>query len=237
MKRTPLPRCVALAGLAAFLLANEVRGQYATYDSWDKNYTVQALLGAVQFENLKFDVPDADPSAPTEVDVSLIPQLGAAWGTLPKGDRFQYGLECSFLLGFRFDDINYLYAGGGGLYASISTSMWMFDLAGGPYASLFLDKKRRVRLYIGGGPLMTYADYRTDTEYPENNPGAEDVTESESAFGIGVYARTGFEFRIFEKGMLGLGARGVWSNVDFSEYGGSTDLAGGAVFVSFTAGL
>jgi len=236
MKRNLLPQCVALAGLAAFLLANETRGQYATYDYWDKNYTVQALLGAVQFENLKFDVPDS--TIPTEVDVSLLPQLGAAWGTMPEGNRFQYGLECSFLLGFRFDDLNYLYAGGGGLYASISTSMWMFDLAGGPYASLFLDKKKRVRLYVGGGPLMTYASYRTDTDYPENDPDdPENTSGTESAFGIGVYARAGFEFRIYEKGMLGLGARGTWSSVDFSDVGGSSDLVGGAVFASFTAGL
>ena len=127
--------------------------------------------------------------------------------------------------------------GGAELYASISTSMWMFDLAGGPYASLFLDKKKRVRLYVGGGPLMTYADFRTDTDYPEDDPDADDATDNESAFGIGVYARTGFEFRIYEKGMLGLGARGTWSSVDFSDVGGNTDLAGVAVFVSFTAGL
>ena len=228
---------ILFTGLAALMLANTVRAQYATYDYWDKNYTVQALLGAVQFENLKFDVADADPTAPTEVDVSLLPQLGAAWGTLPRGDRFQYGLECSFLLGFRFDDLNYLYAGGGGLYASISTSMWMFDLAGGPYASLFLDKKKRVRFYVGGGPLMTFADFRTDTEYPDNDPANSDVIDHESAFGVGVYARAGFEFRIYEKGMLGLGARGTWSSIDFSDVGGNTDLAGGAAFVSFTAGL
>lgn len=229
---------IILSGLAAFALINSSRAQDAYYDYWDKNYTVQALLGAVQFESLKFDVPDSE--APTEVDISLIPQLGAAWGTMPIGNRFQYGLECSFLLGFRFDDLNYLYAGGGGFYASISTSMWMFDLAGGPYASLFLDKKKRVRIYAAGGPLMTYADYRSDTEYPEDGPPPQDVideTASESAFGIGAYARAGFEFRVYEKGMLGLGVRGTWSSVDFSDVGGSTELVGGAAFVSFTAGL
>ena len=228
---------IALAGLAALILANQAHAQYATYDYWDHNYTVQALLGAVQFEDLKFDVPDSD--TPEEVDISLIPQFGAAWGTLPKGDRFQYGLECSFLMGVRFDSLNYLYLGGNGAYASISTSMWMFDLAGGPYASLFLDKKKRVRIYAGGGPLMTYADYRSDTEYPEDGlpETPSDVSTNESVFGLGFYARAGFEFRIFEKGLLGMGARGTWSNVDFSEVGGSTDLIGAAAFVSFTAGL
>jgi hypothetical protein len=228
---------LVLAGMIALITVQSAKAQYSTYDTWENNYTVQALLGAVQFENLKFEVPDSDPNAPTEVDISLLPQFGAAWGTLPKGNRFQYGLECSFLMGVRFDSLNYLYAGGGGLYASLSTSMWMFDFAGGPYANLFLDKGRKVRIYAGGGPLMTYASYRTDTEYPDDDPTKTDIIDTESAFGVGVYARAGFEFRLYEKGMLGLGARGTWSSVDFSDVGGNTDLVGAAAFISFTAGL
>ena len=231
MKKTGL----VLAGIIALSMTESTKAQYATYDVWENNYTVQALLGAVQFENLKFEVPDSDPNAPTEVDISLLPQFGAAWGTLPKGNRFQYGLECSFLMGVRFDSLNYLYLGGNGAYASISTSMWMFDFAGGPYANLFLDKRRNVRLYAGGGPLMTYAAYRSDTDYQED--AKPDESLNESVFGIGVYARAGFEFRIYEAGMLGLGVRGTWSNVDFSEVGGSSELTGTAAFVSFTAGL
>jgi hypothetical protein len=219
--------------MTVLCLAMTVKAQYSTYDLWDENYTVQALLGAVQFEDLKFNVEDAD--TPTEVDVSLIPQLGGAWGTLPRGDRFHYGLECSFLLGLRIKDVNYLYLGGGGAVASLSTSMWMFDLAGGPYAGIYVDKGRRVRLYIAGGPSMTYAAYNYDTDYPEGGP--EDTDKGDSAFGIGAYARAGFEFRVYEKGMLGLGARGSWSSVDFSDVGGTTDLIGGGVFVTFTAGF
>lgn len=222
----------ALIPLLALLFSHAVtvRGQ-TYYDDWDNNYTVQALLGAVQFENLSFNVPDS--TEPEEVDVSLMPQLGGAWGTLPRGDRLHYGLECSFLLGFRFDSLNYLYLGGGGAYASISTSMWMFDLAGGGYAGLFLDEGKRVRIYAGGGPSMIYADYDAETEYPDDTV----EEDSESAFGIGAYARAGIEFRIFEKGMLGLGIRGTWTSVDFSDAGGSNDLFGGGAFVTFTAGL
>lgn len=228
--------CMSTCMLAAFftaLIATSVDAQYSTYDTWDENFTIQALLGAVQFENLKLDIEDSVDSK--EIDHSILPQLGGAWGTLPKGDRFQYGLECSLLIGFRFDDLNYLYLGGGGAYASISTSMWMFDLAGGPYANLFLGKNKRVRIYAAAGPLMTYADFDSDTEYPDET--MEDESLAETAFGIGVYARTGFEFRIYEKGMLGLGARSTWSNVDFSDVGGKSELSGFAAFVSFTAGF
>ncbi len=222
-----------LAGLAALILtAVAAQAQYHTYDYWDNNYTVQALLGAVQFENLKIDDSSGNGDT-TEIDMSLLPQLGAAWGTVPKGDRFQYGLEASFLLGFKFDKVNFASVGGSGLYVSISTSMWMFDLAGGPYASVFLDKNRKVRLYAAGGPLMVYADYRSDRE--EDDGGTYE--SHESAFGLGLYARAGFEFRLYEQGMLGLGVRGTWSNVDLTEVGGSSELTGIAAFISFTAGL
>jgi len=118
-------------------------------------------LGGVKFKDL--EVVDKEGSGdPIKIDVSTIPQVGGAWTTAPIGERFQYGLECSFLLGFRFDKVNSAYLGGGGLYISISTSMWMFDLAGGPYASLFLDKNQNIRIYAAAGPSMTYVDYRSE---------------------------------------------------------------------------
>ncbi len=219
-----------LTGIAALVFASATQAQENTYDYWDEPYIVQALLGAVQFENLKFEVDGTTEN----IDLSIIPQLGAGWGTLPKGDRFQYGLECSFLLGFMADNISFS-SSGGLTTIRISTSMWMFDLAGGPYASLFLDKKRKVRIYAAGGPLMTYADYQSERE--EDGTGGGTYDNNESAFGIGLYARTGLEFRIYEAGMLGLGVRGSWANIDFTEVGGSSELTGIAAFVSFTAGL
>jgi hypothetical protein len=203
--------------IAAVVLVGGAKAQMGQYNSWEENYTVQALLGAVQYENFKFDLKDS--AERKEVDVSLLPQLGGAWTTLPKGDRFQYGLETSFLLGFRFDKLNYLVLGGtSGLQASIEVSMWTFDLSGGAYASLFVDPERKVRIYAGGGPLMVYADYWADRKYDDGI--TEDEKTSESAFGLGLYARAGIEFRTHEKGMLGLGARGNWSSVDFSDVGG-----------------
>jgi len=219
-----------LTGLTALLLAGAVHAeQEKTYDAWNHNYIVQALIGAVQYENLKIDVDGGE----AEVDLSIIPQLGAGWGTRPKGERLQYGLECSFLLGFMADDISFTSAGSGN-YVKISADMWMFDLAGGPYASLFIDKNNKVRIYAAGGPLLTYASYRSERE-EATIPG--NVDSNESAFGLGLYARTGVEFRIYDKGMLGLGVRGSWASVDLSEVGGKSELTGIAAFVSFTAGL
>jgi hypothetical protein len=199
------------------------------YNYWDENYIVQALLGAVQFNNLKFDVEDSNDE---EIDLSMIPQIGAAWGTIPKGEHLQYGLECSFLLGFQSDSVSFI-AGGSGLHVKIETSMWEFDLAGGAYASLYLGKNDFMRIYAGAGPLLIFSNY--DSE--ETTDGSDTTETRESAFGVGAYARTGLEFRIYGSGMLGIGLRGNWASVDFSNIGGSSDLSGISAFVSFTAGL
>jgi hypothetical protein len=219
-----------LLAVSTLSLIPRVHAQSHKYDTWDQNYKVQALLGAVKYEDLKFTNDDGTDA--TEIDMSTIPQLGGAWSTLPKGERLQYGLECSFLLGFKFDSVNYAYLGGNGAYVSISTSMWMIDFAGGAYANIWLTDN--LRMYGGAGPLMVFADYRSDRDYDDTTP---DVSSNESAFGIGVYARTGFEFRIHQMGMLGLGVRGNWSNVDFSDVGGNSDISGIAGFVTYTAGL
>jgi len=222
----------ALAVLAFISCAASAQHKY---DIWEENYTVSGLLGAVQYEDLKFTPADAAPGETEKVDVSLLPQLGGAWTTLPRGERFQYGFECSFLLGFRFDEINYVaYLGSGGstVAVSLSTSMWMFDLAGGGYASLFLDEGKKIRIYGGTGPLMLYANYRTETD-----DGTLTESNSESVFGLGWYARAGFEFRIRDKGMIGLGARANWAQADFTEVSGSSDVNGIAVFASYTAGF
>jgi hypothetical protein len=206
--------------------------QFHKYDVWDENFTVSGLLGAVQYQNLKFTPPDSAEAV--DVDLSLIPQVGGAWTTLPLGERFQYGLEATFLLGFRFDSVNYAYLGGGGAYISLSTSMWMFDLAGGPYVNLFLTKSEKVRIFAGAGPTITFAVYQADKTYSDTS-----TTESddESAFGLGLYARAGIEFRVVEKGMLGMSVRGSWANLDFSAVGGETAVDGIGLYANFTAGF
>ncbi len=219
-------------GLAAALLfsLSAAQAQFHKYDTWDQNYTASGLLGAVQYDNLKMKQEDGD----TEVDLSLLPQLGGAWQTLPRGERLQYGLETTFLLGFRFDKVNYAYLEGNGAHVSLSTSMWLFDLAGGVYASLYLTESEMFRIYAGAGPQMIFASYRTERSYNDATP---DDNHTESAFGLGLYARTGFEFRIHEKGMMGLGVRSNWATVDFSNVGGSSELTGFAFFASYTAGF
>ncbi len=221
-----------LAALA--LLSCPALGQHK-YDIWTEPFTAAGLLGAVQYEDLKFAPADAEAGETARVDVSRLPQLGGAWTTMPQPDRrFQYGLETAFLLGFKVDKINYVYAGSGGIVIHLSTSMWMFDLSGGTYASLFLDRGRKIRAYAGTGPLLLYAQYRTEADYSDTTPTKNSI---QSIFGMGWYARTGVEFRVHRRGMLGLGARWNWARADFTEVGGSAEIDGAALFATYTAGF
>ena len=45
------------------------------------------------------------------------------------------------------------------------------------------------------------------------------------------------QLKLFLFGMLGLGIRGTWSNVDLSEISSSSDLIGTSVFATYTAGF
>lgn len=222
---------IILTASTLALTVVSAQAQSHKYDTWEESYTVQALLGAVKYDDLKFESTDGSGGDPVEIDMTTIPQLGGAWATIPKGETLQYGLEASFLLGFKFDDVS-AYLSGSGSYVSISTSMWMFDFAGGGYANFWLTDS--IRLYGAGGPLMVFASYKSERDYESGTP---DSSDSESAFGLGLYARTGVEFRIHQRGYLGLGARWNWSNADFTEVGGSSKVTGIAGFVTYTAGL
>ncbi|HSR88008.1 MAG TPA: hypothetical protein VLL07_03560, partial [Pontiella sp.] len=81
--------------------------------------------------------------------------------------------------------------------------------------------------------LMMYADYNSDKDLSDDTTDDED----ESAFGVGAYARAGLEFRVYQYGMLGMGVRSIYADIDFSEVSGTTDVRGIAAFVTFTAGF
>ncbi len=223
---------IALRIFLVVLGGHATMAHASKYDTWDEGYYVSALLGVAKYDNLKLNLPDG--ATAEETDLSLLPQLGGAWNTLPLGDRLQCGLEASFLLGFQADELNYLSAGGSGLYVSVSTSMWMFDLAGGAYANVYLDPNRNVRAYVGGGPLIMYASYRVDRDYSD---GSDGDSETESHLGIGAYARTGIEFRVHDRGMLGVGARTTWTHIDFTDVGGRAEMTGIGGFITYTAGF
>lgn len=191
--------------------------------------TVQALLGAIRYDNLTIEGGNGTSSQ--TIDISTMPQFGGVWSTAPKGDKIQFGLECIFLMGFNYGSSDFSTATSR-VYTEYS--LWTFDLAGGLYANLFLGKAEKVRIYAAAGPLIMpiltysegYQDNATGPDYYYRN--------NENAFGYGLYARTGVEIRVHEYGMLGVGVRGTWVDTDL---GNITDLTGIGAFVTYTAGL
>ena len=190
--------------------------------------TVQALLGAVRYEDLSIESNDGTISQ--SIESSTLPQFGGVWSTAPKGDRIQFGLECSFLMAFNYGSSTFS-AGTSRVYADYS--LWTFDLAGGLYANLFLGKAEKVRIYAAGGPLimpiLTYSE-----GYQDNPINDYYYRSNESAFSYGLYARTGVEIRVNEYGMLGVGVRGTWVETDL---GNINDFTGIGAFVTYTTSL
>jgi hypothetical protein len=192
--------------------------------------SVQALLGAVRYDNLT--IQNANGTSSQTSDSSTMPQFGGVWSTAPKGEKLQIGLECSFLMGFNYGSVSYSPTPASRVYTDYS--LWMVDLAGGLYANLFLGKAEKIRIYAAGGPLLSSA-FSYSESYQDNAIGADYFyRNNENAFGYGLYARTGFEFRVQEYGLLGLGVRGTWVDTDLSSIG---DLTGIGAFVTYTAGL
>ena len=218
-------RSFACTALTAGLAFTTLQTTAAT-----KGPSVQALLGAVRYDDLIIE--SASGTSSQAIDISTLPQFGGVWSTAAKGDKIQFGLECSFLMGFNYGSVSYSPTPASNVYAEYS--LWTFDLAGGLYANTFLGKEEKVRIYAAGGPLlMTALSY--SESYHQNLIGADNYyRNNENSFGYGLYARTGVEIRVNEYGMLGLGVRGTWVNTDLSTI---SDLTGIGAFVTYTAGL
>ena len=191
--------------------------------------SVQALLGAVRYDNLT--IQNANGTSSQTIDISTMPQFGGAWSSAGKGEKIQVGLECNFLMSFNYGSATYNTS-----VSSVYTdySLWIFDLAGGIYANAFLGKEEKIRIYAAGGPLLSSAWSYVES-YQDNLVGSDYYSRNnENAFGYGLYARTGVEIRVNEYGMLGLGVRGTWVDTDLSTI---NDLTGVGAFVTYTAGL
>jgi hypothetical protein len=207
------------------MIAAVAHGQYD--DPEEGNFTIQALLGGVQYSGLEF----TSPGGSNTTDMASLPQLGGAWSTKPKDEGLSFGLECTFLLGFKFDDVT-TYAGNNNIIVTSSSSLWLLDFSGGGYANLMLGNK--VRLYAAAGPLVMLSFYDSDEQYSDGSP---KTSESETTYGFGAYARTGLEFEVHNGGYLGAGVRWNWSNLDFDNVSSDSNISGIGGFITYTAGL
>jgi hypothetical protein len=147
-------------------------------------------------------------------DVDEFPLIGGGGQMKLAGERVDVGVEGLLSFGGRANAEAFV-VGGGGAAVAIDVDMLVFELYGGPFASVFLGDK--LRLYGAVGPLLQFI------EYDQEGGGFED---DGSGFGAGYYARTGLEVALPSRVLIGLGTRWSDTSVDLGGDLGDLDVEG-----------
>jgi len=190
--------------------------QTSRHPYWPVGHTVmQGFLGAYEWNKVERsggDSPDVDGS---DDDLSQLPAIGGGGQYKLLGNHLDFGFEAMISFGWRANATAFA-AGGSGAVVAVDVDMFLIDLYGGPFLSMFLGD--RVRVYGAAGPLMQW------TEFDQDGPGELDT--GGSGFGTGWYARTGLEIVIRPGLMVGGGVRWTDSSIDLNNGLGDLDLEG-----------
>ncbi len=222
--------------VCAVMLVCALRAPVLAESEWEQHTAVQVMLGASRYDDLAFEFASReDPDVVAISEFTWVPLLGIG-GQLPfrKGD-IDMGLEGGVLFGWRSERIS-AYATNTSISVHIRSSLFLTDLFMGPYASARLG--RHSRIYAGIGPLLLFGQYdRKSDGNSDTAPYHEHADETSSAFGVGVYARTGIEFRLPDDSWMGIGLRVFTSDLDFDTVPGTTTLRGIQGMITYTVGL
>jgi hypothetical protein len=199
---------------------------------------VQVMLGAVRYSNLNLDYQSTtDPSLDATSTFTWMPLLGVNGGIPIIQNPVALGIEGGVLFSWMTDSV---WANGssvpGQINIHVDNQLYLLDLFIGPYVSANI--KKQVRVYGGLGPLLMfgqnnnqaseYLTYNNQTVYGNNNA---------SAFGPGLYARTGIEFRLKGNSWMGVGVRGFMSRLNFNNVSGTTDVNGLQLMITYSIGV
>jgi len=200
-----------------------VQGLMGTMRLYEGDYTFEGEPGSG--ESVVFDGDSVD-----------IPYLGFSMQQVLGGDRFKYGVEGGFLASWKTEKWQ-VAVSNGTAYVHIKNSMFLGDLFFGGYTSTNIGK--RIRLYLGGGPLLIYGQRKIDPEESDSLGESDIIYEStyESEWNVGVYARTGVDFIVSDKFIFGLSARGIKTNLEFDNQGKDTKVEGVQFLFTLSAAL
>jgi opacity protein-like surface antigen len=197
---------------------------------------VQAMVGAAQFseDDLTFsEISTTDDTVTSDNDLSTMPYLGMAFQYPFHGENTQVGLDGSVLFGWRSKETT-VRAGNGQLAINIDSSLWLADLSVGLFVKhTFFN---RWRTYAAVGPAIVFGDYSEDTgEEVSNSETNEKNNKSDSVFGVGAYARVGFDYRFASNAYVGICVRGIKTNIEFDNASdASSNLSGVQGFLTFS---
>lgn len=190
--------------------------------NWRNGETLlQGFFGVSEYTNVGIDgATDGDSG-----DLDQVPLIGGGGQWKMGGERVDLGLEGLLSFGGRANAEAFA-IGGSGAAVAVDVDLLIFELYGGPFASMFVGEK--LRLYGAAGPLLQWADYVQDN-------GTTEVDGS--GFGSGWYARAGFEFALPSRSFLGMGVRWSDSTVDLGSGVGDLDVEGFQIFVTLSRGI
>lgn len=192
---------------------------------WSTGQTlVQGFVGWTSFSEVSVD-SDFGEIDGDRGDMDELPLIGGGGQMKLGGDRIDVGLEGLLSFGGRANAEAFV-VGGGGAAVAIDVDLLVFDLFGGPFASLMLGDK--LRLYGGAGPLLQFIEY---------DQSGDGFAEDGSGFGAGWYARTGIELALPSRVLVGIGTRWSDSSVDLGSDLGDLDVEGLEWLITVSRGL
>lgn len=195
---------------------------------WHAGQTLmQGFFGASEYETIERSGGDYDPVDGSDDSLSQLPAIGGGAMWKLGGQRIDFGFEGMIAFGWRANAVAFA-AGGGGAVVAVDVNLFLIDLYGGPFASIFLGE--RWRLYGAAGPMMQWANYDQEGDSSE-------FDGSGTGFGTGWYARTGLEFRVRPGLMIGGGVRWTDSSVDLDSSLGTLDMEGFQWAVTVSTGI
>ncbi len=182
----------------------------------------QGWFGVSEYSNVHVAGGAVDGDAG---DLDQLPILGGGWQWKLGGRAVDLGLESMLSFSGRAD-VTAFAAGGSGAVVALDVDLSVFEIFGGPFASVFVGDKLRV--YGAGGPLLQWVDYQ------QSGSGYDDEGDG---FGSGWYARAGVEIALPSYNFLGMGVRWSDTSVDLGYGLGDLEIDGLQVFVTVSRGI
>ncbi len=166
------------------------------------------------------------------------------FGTIPMGgilvqladgpSTFEYGIETGAYFGWKDIDTKYASSSDGRLLVKVNSAFYMFEILLGGFVGLNVTDN--FRLYAGAGPSVVYGHMSGDDNFDGSTPPDDERglnwADSQSDLALGLYGRVGMEYRIGKKLVLGVAARYLDSELDFSDGAGEVDLKGPQYFLT-----
>lgn len=200
----------------------QIERRPSTFEWQPRQAMMHGFFGVSEFQDITVD----DGAGHFDDDLEELPVIGGGAQWKLGGERVDLGLEGMLSFSWSSDAAAFV-VGGGGAAVAVDVDLLIFELYGGPFASLLLGEK--VRLYGAAGPLMQWSTY------DQNDPD-EVFDDDGSGFGYGYYARGGLEFALDSRTFLGFGVRWSDSSVDLGSGLGDLEIDGLQAVITVSRG-